>query len=80
MVYCIHDEGAEATEVNTKIRTRKEVKKMVYIIEMNVNGEWKIWQRYDEAACGISPKGRAEMGMKIARCYGECRIVEVEEV
>jgi len=48
-----------------------------YIVEMkDKNGEWKVWQRYDQPACGISTKERAEMGLKIASCYGECRIVE----
>ena len=50
--------------------------KMTYAVEMKVNGEWKVWQTYDEPACGVSPKERAEMGLHIARCYGECRIVE----
>lgn len=49
---------------------------MTYAVEMKVNGEWKVWQTYDEPACGVSPKERAEMGLHIARCYGECRIVE----
>jgi len=51
---------------------------MKYIIEMKVNGEWKLWQKYDQYSCGHSPKERAEMGMKVARCYGECRMIEVE--
>lgn len=51
----------------------------VYEVQMKVNGEWKVWQRYDQEACGISTKERAEMGFKVARCYGECRIVEVNE-
>lgn len=52
---------------------------MVVIIEMKVNGEWKVWNRYDQPALGCSPMERAEAGMKIARCYGECRIVVEEE-
>lgn len=51
---------------------------MTYIIEMNINGTWKTWARYDQASCGINPKERAEMGLKIARNYGECRIVTEE--
>lgn len=51
---------------------------MKYIIEIKVNGEWKLWQKYDQPALGHSPKERAEMGMKVARCYGECRMIEVE--
>lgn len=51
---------------------------MTYIIEMNINGTWKTWARYDQDCRGISPKERAEMGLKIARNYGECRIVTKE--
>lgn len=49
---------------------------MTYTVEMKVNGEWKVWQRYEEACGGYSPKERAEMGLAIARNYGECRIKE----
>jgi hypothetical protein len=51
---------------------------MMYVVEMKVNGVWKVWNRYNESACGMSPRERAEEGLKIARCYGECRIVEKE--
>lgn len=46
--------------------------KRTYIIEIKVNGEWKVWARYETA----DAEQRAEMGMKVARCYGECRLVE----
>ena len=49
-----------------------------YTVEMKVNGEWKVWQRYEEASCGMSPKERAEAGYQIARNYGEVRIIEKE--
>ena len=58
--------------------TKQEENRMVYIIEMNINGTWEVWQRYDQPSSGISPKERAEMGLKIARNYGECRIVKEE--
>lgn len=51
---------------------------MKYIIEIKINGEWKLWQKYECASSGISPKERAEMGLKIARCYGECRVIEIK--
>lgn len=51
---------------------------MTYIIEMNINGTWKTWARYDQDCRGISPKERAEMGLKIARNYGEVRIITKE--
>lgn len=49
---------------------------MKYTIEMKVKGEWKVWQTYEESACGLSAKERFELGLKIARCYGECRVIE----
>lgn len=50
---------------------------MKYTIEMKVNGEWKVWNVYEESDGGhVSPKERCEMGLKIARCYGECRVIE----
>lgn len=48
----------------------------IYKVEMKVNGEWKLWQRYDQECMGSSTKERAEKGLQIARCYGECRIVK----
>ena len=51
---------------------------MTYTIEMNINGTWKTWATYDQESRGISPKERAEMGLKIARNYGEARITTKE--
>ena len=59
-------------------RKEMEGKKMAFIIEIKINGEWKLWQRYDQCSRGYTPKERAEKGMKVASCYGECRMVEVE--
>ena len=53
--------------------------KMIYVVEMLVNGEWKVWARYEEGCMGISAKERAESGLKTARCYGECRMIEIEK-
>lgn len=50
-----------------------------YVVEMLVKGEWKVWARYEEGCMGSSAKERAEAGLKVARCYGECRLVKVEE-
>lgn len=48
-----------------------------YRIEIkNKNGEWQTWQTYDQEALGHSTKERCEAGLKIARCYGECRVIE----
>lgn len=49
-----------------------------YVVEMLVKGEWKVWARYEEECMG-STKERAEAGLKVARCYGECRLVKVED-
>ena len=50
-----------------------------YVVEMLVKGEWKVWARYEEGCMGSSAKERAEAGLKVARCYGECKLVKVEE-
>lgn len=55
------------------------MKKDVYVVEVKVDGEWKLWNRYDEPCLGSTPKERAEKGFKIARCYAECRIRKIEE-
>ena len=52
---------------------------MKYVVEMLVNGEWKVWAKYEEGCAGLSAKERAESGLKVARCYGEVRLVEMEE-
>ena len=52
---------------------------MIYVVEMKINGEWKIWTKYEEGCMGTSAKERAEEGLKVARCYGESRIVELEK-
>ena len=49
-----------------------------YVVEMLVEGQWKVWARYEECM-GFSAKERAEAGLKVARCYGECRLVKVED-
>ena len=49
-----------------------------YVVEMLVKGEWKVWARYEECMSS-SAKERAEAGLKVARCYGECRIRKVED-
>lgn len=51
---------------------------MEYVVEMLVNGEWKVWNRYEESAMGYSAKERAESGLKTAKQYGESRIVEIK--
>lgn len=52
---------------------------MTYVVEMLINGEWKVWARYEDSCMGETAKERAESGLKIARCYGESRIIEVVE-
>ena len=49
-----------------------------YVVEMLVKGQWKVWARYQQCM-GSSAKERAEAGLKVARCYGECRLVKVED-
>lgn len=61
-----------------KTEAKQEEHRMTYIIEMNINGTWKTWATYDQECRGISAKDRAEMGLKIARNYGECRITTKE--
>ena len=50
-----------------------------YVVEMLVKGEWKVWNKYEEDCAGLTAKERAEAGLKVARCYGECRLVKVED-
>lgn len=53
---------------------------MKYTIEMLVKGEWKVWNVYkDSDGYRYDAKERCEMGLKIARCYGECRVFEEKE-
>ena len=52
---------------------------MTYVVEMLVNGEWKVWNKYTEGCMGSSAKERAESGLKVAENYGKCRLVEVAE-
>lgn len=42
---------------------------MKYVIEIKVNGEWKVWNRTNDSEI-------AQLMYNKARCYGECRIVE----
>lgn len=44
------------------------------MIEIKVNGEWKIWAIYEDCAMGHTPLERAERGLRTARCYGEVRL------
>lgn len=50
-----------------------------YVVEMLIKGEWKVWAKYEECCAGLTAKERAESGLKTARCYGECRLVKIEE-
>ena len=52
---------------------------MIYVVEMFIDSEWKVWNRYEEGCMGLSAKERAEEGLKIARCYAESRIVEIKK-
>ena len=52
---------------------------MIYVIGMLVNGKWRVWNRYEEGCWGSTAKERAELGLKTARCYNECRIIEIRK-
>lgn len=54
----------------------KENMKTIYVVKMFINGEWRVWNRYEDC-CGLSAKNRAELGLKTALHYGKCKI-EVE--
>ena len=43
---------------------------MKYKVEMKINGNWKVWNWFEDEAS-------ARKGYAVARCYGECRIVEL---
>jgi len=43
---------------------------MKYKVEMKINGTWKVWGWFET-------KEAAKKGYDYARCYGECRIVEM---
>ena len=52
---------------------------MIYVVEMLVDDEWRVWARYETSFWGSTAKVRAELGLKIARCYFECRMIEIRK-